>query len=193
MLILTLPTEAQAQFSYTTNNGAITITGYNGSGAVNIPSATNGFPVTGIGFEAFNHPDLTNVTIPSSVNNIATSAFILCSSLQTINVDSNNPFYCSVNGALFDKQQTTLLQCPDGLVGSYTIPPSVTNIIYLFYYCTLLTAINADSNNLVYGSVNGVLFDKKQTTLIECPDGATGSYTLPSSVTSFRASGFNDC
>jgi len=38
---------AQAQFTYVTNNGTLTITGYGGSdGTVTIPSAINGLAVT---------------------------------------------------------------------------------------------------------------------------------------------------
>jgi len=49
-----LPAVAQAQFTYATNNGAITITGYTGSaGTVVIPGATNGLPVNAIGNGAF--------------------------------------------------------------------------------------------------------------------------------------------
>ena len=41
------PRALQAQFLYTTNNGAITITGYTGADRlVIIPSTTNGLPVT---------------------------------------------------------------------------------------------------------------------------------------------------
>ena len=47
LLLLALPTAVQAQFTLTTNGGALTITGYTGSGGtVVIPSATNGLPVT---------------------------------------------------------------------------------------------------------------------------------------------------
>ena len=50
LLLLALPAVVQAQYTYTTNNGAITITGYTGpGGAVTIPSMTNGLPVTSIG------------------------------------------------------------------------------------------------------------------------------------------------
>ena len=53
LLLLALPA-ARAQFTYTTNNGAITITGYTGPGGdVIIPSMTNGLPVTSIGTAAF--------------------------------------------------------------------------------------------------------------------------------------------
>jgi hypothetical protein len=42
-LLIFLPIAREAQFTFTTNNGAITITEYTGSGgAVTIPSITNG-------------------------------------------------------------------------------------------------------------------------------------------------------
>ena len=51
-----LPTAVQAQFTYVTNNGTITITGGSGgcpSGALTIPDTINGLPVTSIGDWAF--------------------------------------------------------------------------------------------------------------------------------------------
>ncbi len=67
VLGLWLPTVAQAQFTFTTNNGAITITGYTGTdGVMNIPNSTNGLPVTTIGSYAFSHyGTITNATIPA--------------------------------------------------------------------------------------------------------------------------------
>src|SRR5690348_16933411 len=45
----------QAQYNYTTNNGALTITQYTGpGGAVIVPSIIKGLPVTAIGNFAFN-------------------------------------------------------------------------------------------------------------------------------------------
>ena len=77
LLLLTLPAAVQAQFTYTTNNGTITITGYTGpGGAVTIPSTINGLPVTSIGDWAFGDcTSLTSVTIPNSVTSIGTDAF----------------------------------------------------------------------------------------------------------------------
>ena len=55
LLLLTLPAVGKAQFNYTTDNGAITITGYTGpGGAVTIPDTINGLPVTSIGALALN-------------------------------------------------------------------------------------------------------------------------------------------
>jgi hypothetical protein len=70
-------------FNYTISDGAITITGYTGpGGTVAIPDAINGWPVTSIGYAAFqNCASLTNVTIPDSVVLIGDYAFQFCGSL----------------------------------------------------------------------------------------------------------------
>src|SRR5665213_3292961 len=107
-VLLALPVVVQAQFTYITTNGAITITGYTGSGgAVSIPATINGLPVTNVGDYAFANSPLTSVTIPASVISIGDGAFFGCYGLRTITVHSNNPAYTSLNGVLFDKNQTT--------------------------------------------------------------------------------------
>jgi len=54
LLLLAWPVVLQAQFSYLTDNGTITITGYTGPGdEVFIPDTINGLPVTRIGYYAF--------------------------------------------------------------------------------------------------------------------------------------------
>ncbi len=85
-MTLLLSTEIQAQFTFTTNNGAIAITGYTGdSGAVSIPGTINELPVTSIAAFAFlNRFNITNVTIPDSVTNIEGYAFFGCASLSDI-------------------------------------------------------------------------------------------------------------
>jgi hypothetical protein len=129
-LLFFLSAAAQAQFSFTTNNGAITITGYNAAAGLNvvIPAATNGFPVTGIGYEAFFGSSITNVTIPNSVTNLGDFALDDCASLTNIAVNASNPALSSSGGALFDKAKATLIQFPAGPGGSYPVPNSVTNI-----------------------------------------------------------------
>jgi hypothetical protein len=66
LLFLLLPAAIQAQdYTYTTNNGTITVTGYTGpGGAVTIPSEINGLPVTSIGHGPFLFSRLTSVMIP---------------------------------------------------------------------------------------------------------------------------------
>ena len=50
-----------------------------------------------------------------------------------------------------------------------------------------------DTQNAFYSSVDGVLFDKSQTTLIYCPQGKAGTCTIPGSVRSIGANAFSEC
>lgn len=135
----------QAQFIFTTNNDAITITSYTSSnGAVVIPSITNGYPITGIGNYAFanTNPNLTNAIIPSSITNIGQQVFYYCHNLLTITVDASNSAYSSVDGVLLNKSQTSLVQFPEGKSGAYNLPDGVTNIErWAFQDCFLVTRV----------------------------------------------------
>lgn len=97
--------------------------------------------LTNIGGEAFREcTSLTAINIPASVIKIDSMAFMDCSGLIT--VDENNPNYSSQNGLLFNKQKTILIQCPNSIIGNYTIPASITSISTgAFSYCTGLTSI----------------------------------------------------
>ena len=92
LLLLAAPA-AQAQFSYSTNDGTITINGYTGSGgALTIPIRINGLPVTSIGTSAFiSLTSLTSVTIPDSVTSIGDSAFAYCIELTSVYFTGNAP------------------------------------------------------------------------------------------------------
>jgi hypothetical protein len=61
LLLLVLPAVVQAQFTFMTNNGATTITGYTASGgAVTIPSTINGGGVSP-------HPAMQNITLIAAI------------------------------------------------------------------------------------------------------------------------------
>ena len=84
----------------------------------------------------------------------------------------------------------------DGLdsITNVVIPAGVGSIgIGAFYGSPSLAAITVDPANPVYSSTNGVLFDKSQATLIECPGALAGSYSVPDGVTTIAVQAFGQC
>ena len=188
--------------SSVTSIGGTAFWGCSGLASITIPSG-----VTNIGVEAFGCcSGLTSITIPSSVTSIGDEAFLWCSGLTGIWVDSNNATYASDNsGVLFNKNKTSLICCPAGYSGAYTIPSSVTNIgAYAFDYCTGLTSITIPSSVTNIGAyafsdctgLTSVTIPSSVTSIgIHTFSGCSGltSITIPSSVTSIGVDAFWNC
>lgn len=84
---------------------------------------------------------LFSVTLPGSVTNIEAEAFMNSRCLAEINVAADNPNYSSLDGVLFNKDQTTLIFCPGGKRGEYVLPDKVRSIEkYAFFNCDSLTS-----------------------------------------------------
>ncbi len=123
--------------------------------SINIPNS-----VTSIESGAFAQCDsLKTVFIPASVLNLeggpstASSAFHGCRGMLSIDVDVNNPNYCSVDGVLFDKDKTRLIQYPCVKQGEYIIPGTVTNVkSSAFSYCLGLTSLTIPASVTSFGS-----------------------------------------
>ncbi|MHC1769632.1 MAG: leucine-rich repeat protein [Verrucomicrobiia bacterium] len=78
-----------------------------------------------IGSRCFASTGLTNIAIPKSVTNIGNLAFYTCSSLSAVDVAPDNPAYSSLDGVLYNKDQTRLILLPPVRTGTYQLPDSV--------------------------------------------------------------------
>lgn len=184
LLLLALPVAVNAQFTYVTNNGTITITGYTGTATVvSIPDTINSLPVTSIGTNAFyTKSGLTSVMIGTNVISVGNYAFYHCSGLTNVTVPNS---VISIGYGAF-------WYC-SGLT-NVAIPGNVTNIgARAFFNCNNLKAIAVNSSNLFYSSTNGALFNKSQTTLIQCPGSKAGGYAIPEGVLRVGADAFFGC
>jgi hypothetical protein len=170
---------SQAHYDYTISNRTITLTHYLGpEGDLEIPGTLNGLVVIGIGHGTFqNRLDLTSVVIPDTITEIASSAFNSCRNLTNVVLGEN---VTTIGSGAFSGCALT----------NIAIPASVTNIHDAFGGCRNLTAFTVDAANPVYSSVDGVLFDKAQVTLVRFPNGRGGSYTVRSGITKIASHAF---
>jgi hypothetical protein len=179
-----LPRALQAQFTFTTNNGTLTITGYTGpGGTVVIPDRINDVPVTSIGDYAFMYQTgISEVTISSNVTSIGYTAFYYCTGLTNVIIPDGLAFIAD----------SAFYYCPN--LVHVEIPRSVIYIGGIaFGECSSLESIDVDTRNLAYSSSKGVLFNKNQTTLIQYPIGKVGSYAIPNGVSVIAGYAFYSC
>ena len=209
--------------------------------------------LSAIGDEAFrNCFSLRDITIPAGVSDITSAqqnhshvtdgqakastsskayahgfspvtCFMGCTSLASINVDSANNNFSSVDGLLLNKSKTELMYVPAGAGGTVNIPEGVTKIRYQALSessaetisipaslteiedptSTLpnpsentdskLKTINVNSSNQTYSSVNGALLSNNNTVLLYVPTAISGEYTIPNSVTELGNYCFDNC
>lgn len=155
------------------------------------------------GFAFSSCTGLTSLSIPSSVINIEYLTFYDCTYL--INVDVNNPTYSSLEGVLFNKTKSTLIQCPTTKAGSYIIPSSVTTIEKgAFSYCNGLTSVVIPPS--VTTILDGAFSNCTELTSFTFPPKVSSIargllrfctglklVTIPSSVDSIGVMAFSDC
>ena len=184
--------------------------------AIEIPAS-----VTRIGhYACYGCRSLTRVEIPAGVTSIGHAAFG-GGGITEIIVAEENEDYRSVDGILYSKDMTTLIQCPGGKTGEVVIPDTVTSIgshekvegisfgdgpaIYAgaFTGCTSLTSVTIPEGvtsigEWTFGSCSSLKNVTLPETLTSIGDGAfyschsLASITIPAGVTSLGGSLFID-
>jgi len=85
--------------------------------------------ITSIGDTAFNScGGLRTFTIPAHLTSLGSSVFAGCSSLTHFYVAEGNPVYRDFDGVLCSADGKTLISCPAGRNGTYTVPEGITTI-----------------------------------------------------------------
>ena len=192
--------------SITIPNGVTSINPHVFHGCHNLTDVTIPDSVENIGYGAFyDCSSLKNIVIPDSVENIGEGAFYDCSSLKSIVIPDGVTAipYVAFSGC----SSLTDIVFPDSLTGigdcafsdcssltSIKIPRDLTMIgDDTFSGCSNLSEFIVDSDNSSFSSKDGVLFDKNMETLMICPIAKSGTYSIPSNVTSIGFSAFSGC
>ncbi|MFI3230062.1 MAG: leucine-rich repeat protein [bacterium] len=140
----------------------------------NIPATINGVNVTSIDELAFQFcENLTSLTLPSTMEAIAYNSFQGTSTLYSITVDEDNPYFSATNGVLFNKDFTKLVSYPAGNPqNNFEIPETVTEIgDYAFSDVSDLTTVKIPNSVTTIGS--WVFNNAHDLTSIQIPNSVT--------------------
>jgi hypothetical protein len=154
---------ASSWFTFTTNSGAVTITGYNIAGGTDvvIPDYINGWPVTTIGANAFWESGVTSIGGAGNVVTVGESAFGSCHSLasaplpqvQTV-VDFAFSYCTSLVSVLLPQARTVgdfaFVDCTS--LSSVQLPQAQTVGGYAFDNCTSLASLYFDNDAPTIGA-----------------------------------------
>ncbi|MGN0457801.1 MAG: leucine-rich repeat domain-containing protein [Eubacterium sp.] len=135
--------------------------------AFDVPETYEGKPVTELmAFSVANAEYLKEINISKNVKRIDIWALTNCPLLESINVDESNPYFCSVDGVLYNKDKTELLFYPNGKApletnkageltggGNLVLPENVESIRdNAFYLCSNLYSITFNNGLKSIGS-----------------------------------------
>ena len=161
---------------------------------------------------------LKTIKIPASVQYINPQAFLNCPNLTSFEVDEDNNYFYSQDGAIYSKNDGNkkLVMVPCGLRGRYSIADDVKVIGESAFYSTYLSsiyisksvvsidaamidhavaleAINVDEDNDKYSSENGILYNKEKDELILVPTGIKGELHVHDGVKNIGEGAFYSC
>ncbi len=222
--------ERTSLFSCYTSSAGLRIyqyDGYDTTGELVIPETIDGKTVVEICDSAFSSADFTKITlpdtitrigdfafttctnmtsfeIPASVTELGVGPFTNCTSLTNITIDSGNTSYKMLDQAIYTKDGTTLVNCPNAK--SITIPNTVTSIAdYAIYYNSKIEKLMIPASVTTIGeggistcsSLKSITIEGEGLTEIANhgfrSNSALTAITLPASLESIGAYGFAYC
>ena len=160
--------------------------------------------VTAIARDAFNgRTGLTSITIPGSVDTIGIDAFMDCSALASVSIGEG---VTTIRQTAFrNTSALTSLIIPNSVttmgsnvfqgsgLTSISIGSGVNDLSHWTFAGTAeLASIEVAAENAKFSSLDGVLFDKTQSTLIKYPQKKQGAYTIPNSVSEIQVTAFHN-
>ncbi len=151
---------------------------------------------------------LKTVTIPRTWTTWSSMIFEHCTGIEEFIVEDGHPAFYTVDGVVYNRYTSTLEMFPYGKSGHFSIPDGITTTcemgfasnltsIYIpdsttdigFYnlrFCESLEYVYVGDGNPSYRSIEGVLFSKDGSTLLQYPAAREGDYAIPDGVTTLR-------
>ena len=192
-------------------------TGYT---TLTLPTTLGSYSVAGLIQLGQDLETVKNLTLPNSYTHLSPSAFwnsdydgilekltvgtgiqyfsayaMYGTELKEVTVKSGNANFCSSDGVVYDKAKTRLVFYPWNKTDSHTIPNTVTDIESLVDERSGIANLDVTlgtGTNDQYVQEGDFVFTKNKKTLVFCNSTATGSYTLPTSVTGLGIGAFSN-
>lgn len=171
---------------------------------VNLETVVLNEGLASVGSSAFyNCKSLKTITIPNTLEALNTSMFSGCISLTTVELPKT---LSSLPSNIFENCESLKnLVLPSGLLTinsnafsncssleDVAIPKFCTSIsVSAFSGCTSLKAFSVDDNNANYATLEGVLTNKAQTSVLAYPSAKGSTYVIPGTITSIGEYAFS--
>ena len=133
-----------------------------------------------------NPDELREVVLPSTVKSIGEFTFYFCMSLSSLTWDHFE------ESALTEIGGNAFTSCTH--LKALALPKHLSSIgVSALAGCTSLPAFTLDDTSDCYSVVDGLLYNKDQTILVNCPAGKAGAVVLPSTVKTLDSNAFYNC
>lgn len=162
----------------------------------------DGKPITELHEYAFNCDEkVETINLSKNIQKIDSKSFYSCWNLKNVFVDPENPYYCDIDGVLYNKELTEVIYCPTahdvaatesaGWKVEFPEDGSITNddfswAINLLHNCkangTKLSDVEGDDAKLLE-KLTTLTGEKDLLKFIDEYDAKVGIYVLPSTVT----------
>lgn len=120
----------------------------------------------------YNCTSLESFKFTSSMAKVGKEAFAGCTALATITfAETEKPLAFGESAFMNCSSLTTV-----------NLPANVSEIPGIFTGCTALQEVNVAEDSAYFTSIEGVVFNKAITEVLYFPQGKTGTYTLPETV-----------
>lgn len=200
----TLIYAANKSGSYQISDSVNTIDRYAFSNSENLTNVIIPNSITSIKDCAFSGcSSLTKLNFPARLKEIGSGVFNYCKNLESITIDENNPYLCSVDNVIYSKDMTELISCIQSKCDEFTVPESVTDISrYAFSDCYLSNIILPNNLRTIgeyaFAGCGGIEEFKLPNSVEEIGKGAFSNcnylskVNIPSNVTVINDNLFNN-
>lgn len=133
------------------------------------------------------------ISIGKNVTNIDADMFKYCGDLTSIIVSEDNPYYCSVDGIVYDKNMETLIAYPVAKGDEYIVPASVKDVGIMLYSQYQHIKLSFEDGPSAFVEEDGLIYNRDKTKVYFCDKGKKGEVVLPNTVLKIDKFAFENC